>query len=306
MAGWWLNLSDHPLQAVQLLDGDPAQVAAWLSEKRVHFYAAHTGTLYESRDIKIPEIIDTREDNWRTFLDDLNAPNQSFLPAFNTDFLQIHTSHDGRLRLYALHHTNLILDMNRRQIALGLNGAAEIVALGMDREFGSLAALTDDGRLHIFQQQVYVGAFGIENEWADELPFSVFLPDSAGVVVLVGETRIQVWDMAGQVLHRRQAPAPIGVAACSPDGERIITGDREQAMIRVYNATLTPLRQHSAPDVLARATPVQLFGSPPPDDARLDALAVLNDDTLVFALHGTLCQTSLDELRELPQPRPLL
>ncbi|MBN1565098.1 MAG: hypothetical protein JXA10_14735 [Anaerolineae bacterium] len=304
--GWWLNLADRPIQAVQLLEGDPVQIAVWLSDKRVHFYAAQTGALYESRDITVPATMDLREQSWQTFLERLNAPNRAFIPLFNTNELQIHTSYDGRLRLYARNNSQLILDLNQRHIALKLHGAAELIALGMDRDFGSLAALTDDGYLHIFQQQVYVGAFGIENEWADELPFKVLLPDSAGVIVLVGETRIQVWDMAGQVLHRYQAPAPLGTATCSPDGERIITGDRDQAMIRVYDAPLTPLRQHSASDLLAQTTPIQLLSASPPADASLGALAVLNDDTLVFALHGALCQTSLNALNELPQPRSLL
>ena len=52
MVGWWLNLADHPLRAVQLLDGEPVQVAAWLSDDRVHFYAVQTGALFESREIK--------------------------------------------------------------------------------------------------------------------------------------------------------------------------------------------------------------------------------------------------------------
>ena len=306
MVGWWLNLADHPVRVVQLLDGDPVQVAAWLSDDHVHFYAAQTGALYESRAVKLPVLVDVHEESWHTFLDLLRAPNHAFLPSFDTDHTQVYTSYDGRLRLYALPSEGLMLDVDRRQIALGFNSGAEVVALGMDRDFGSLAALTDDGQLHIFQQQVYVGAFGIENDWADELPFGVFLPDSAGVIVLVGETQIQVWDMAGQVLHRYHAPAAMRVATCSPDGERIVTGDRDQAIIRVYDAALIPLRQHSASDLLAQAAPVQLFGSPPSEDACLDSLAVLNDDTLVFALHGALCQTHLSALNELPQPRALL
>lgn len=306
MAGWWLKLADHPIRAVQLLDGDTVQVAAWLSEERVHFYAAHTGALYESRVVKLPLSVDFGEEQWQTFLELLRAPNRAFLPTFDADRTRIYTSYDGRLRLYALQDIGLMLDMDRHQIVLGLNGTAELIALGMDREFGSLAVLTDDGRLHIFQQQVYVGAVGIENEWADELPFGLFLPDSAGAIVLVGETQIQVMDMAGQMLYRYRPPAAIGRAACSPDGERIVTGDRDQAILRVYDAALIPLRQHNALDLLARATPVQLLSTFPSEDARLDALAVSDDDTLIFALHGTLCQVYLGELNELPQPRILL
>jgi hypothetical protein len=306
MGGWWLKLADQPIRAVQLLAGDPVQVAAWLSSERVHFYAAHTGAFYESRRVTVPVPVDVREGRWQRFVDFMRAPNGARLPVYDVDHTQIHTSYDGRLRLYALQDAGLMLDVDRRLIALALAGEANVISLGLDREFGSIAALTDDGRLHIYQQQVYVGAFGIENEWADELPFGVFLPDSAGVVVLVGETQIQIWDMAGRALHRLAAPAPIGAAACSPDGERIVTGDRDQAVIRVYNGQLVPLRQGSAPDVLDRAVPVQLLAALPPNSARLDALAVMDDDLLVFALDGTLCQTSLREFDRLPQPRTLL
>lgn len=299
---WRLHLADHPIYAVHLLAGKPAQLAAWLSSDHVHFYAVDNGGFYESRQITLPTHTDLRDERWLTFLDSLRAPNHAYLPAFNGSHTEVFTSYDGRLRLYHLRGLNFILDADSHHLLLPFEGDIDAVkSVGFDRDFGTIAINDDKAKLYVFQQQIRVAEFQIE----DGLPRKMLLPDAAGLIYLVADNQILSLDMAGTILYRLDTLAAIGTAACSPDGELIVTGDRDRSVIHVYDAELKALRQHDAVDLLYQATPLQLFTSLPPNGHGLDAVSIANDGTLVFALMGTICLTNVRMLNELPQPRVL-
>jgi hypothetical protein len=121
----------------------------------------------------------------------------------------------------------------------------------------------------------------------------------------VETTRIQVRDMTGALLQSRQLSAAAGAAACAPGGAWLVTADRDQAFLRVYDQNLRLVYQGSAWDLWADAVQIQLLAAPPFATALASSVDVTNDGTLVFALGGSLCLSHIDQLTPVPQPRTL-
>ncbi|MBN2304739.1 MAG: hypothetical protein JXQ72_09695 [Anaerolineae bacterium] len=300
--GWWLHLAQYPLPAVYMLGGSPAQVAAWMSGQEVQFYGARDGALYSRLDVVPPTDVDRTSLAWRAFLETLRAPNGAYLPVVPTGDLTIYTSYDGRLRLYWARDHRLTLDVDGVQTTLARAGDALLVAVGLDRELGTVVCLDSDNRLHFYQQQVHVGAHAMPDGW-DSLSAAIQVPDAGGVAYVSDSASIVAVDMAGQVLHKQALTSGGGPVGCSPDGSYLVIS--EQGLIRVYNAQLQPLRQAAAHDLLARAEQLQLLAEAPIPDAVPQAVAIGDDGILVFALDGIVCQSYLRELAALPQPRTL-
>ncbi|MBN1201157.1 MAG: hypothetical protein JXJ20_04810 [Anaerolineae bacterium] len=302
--GWRLHLSDQPIQAVQLLGGDPRQIAVWPSAHEVCFYAESNGALYTCLRVSPPIASSFNSETWRAFVETLRAPNGVYLPVVDTGSLVIHTSKDGRLRLYQGYDGRLTLDMDGHQTRLEHRTDTPLAAVALDRELGTIGALGTDGVLHIYQQHMAIGAYPVAEDGDLTAPV-LLLPDVADQIVVADAARIQALDLNGQLQHTLPASSTVGAVACSPDGSWIIAADRDTGMIRLYDAQLTLLRQRAARDLLAEAEPVQLFAALPAPGMAPGALDVADDGTLLFSLGGMLCLTHVNELTKLPRPRAL-
>ncbi|NLX08900.1 MAG: hypothetical protein GXY36_04535 [Chloroflexi bacterium] len=302
--GWLLDLADRAIHAIQLLDGDPPQVAVWTDRHVVSFYDQVAGTFCGSLSTAWAAEAEPEQAARRAFLETLRAPNGAYLPVVDTGRAVIHTSRDGRLHLLQYDERRLVLEMDGYRGVLARDGAAPLVATALDRELGTVAALSADGQLHIYQQHVYVGAFPVEVR-LDGSPVHLFLPDGSGTVCLADSASLRVLDLGGTVQQTAALATPAGVVCWMPDGAWVVTGEPEQGMIRLYDAQLTLARQGSAERLLDRANLVQLFVMMPDPGAQLTAIALANDGTLAFALGGLLCVTQAAELVPQPQPRPL-
>jgi hypothetical protein len=297
--GWRLDLSDDPLAAVQVLDGNPVQIGAAADPHTMQFYAAATGAHYGT--LHTDTQLQPEDSAWQSFLETLRAPNGAYLPVADTGQYRVYSTYDGRLHLCWRRGGSLLVDMDGQRTTLPRNGDAPVVAAGLDREFGMVAVLDDAGRLHIYQQSVYVGAFAL-----DPRPHghpAVMLPDAAGLVLVADANWLQVVGAGGDLQRKLALPAAFGRATCSPDGSQIVISDH--TTLHVYTAELTLVRQGALLEVLERAQPVQLLGGLPLPDVPPEVIAVGNDGTLVFAVTGVLCVSHVDTLPALPQPRPL-
>lgn len=294
---WWLDLSDDPPHAVQLLDGDPALIAVWTTPQTVQFYAQDTGASYGHLTVSAPPGTD---EAWRDFLGSLRAPNNAYLPVVDTTAGVIYMAYDGRLSVYCLPDASLSLIVDGLQTALTPTGT--VCAIDLDRELGTVGVLAADGQLHIYQQHVHIGDFPAD---ASGDVVALLLPDFTGTIWIVSSARIQTRDLGGTLLHSKQPLAASSAAACTPDGALLVTADRDQAFLRVYDAELHLVRQGSAWNLWADSTQIQLLAAPPFEDALLRSLDVANDGTLVFALGGSLCLTHINQLTPVPRPRAL-
>ena len=300
--GWWLDIADDPPYAVQWLEGDPELIAVWGTLHEVRFYAQTNGAEYGR--LAVTPSVTPNDMGWREFLDTLRAPNGAYLPVVEAANLVIYTSHDGRLRVYQEGDKSLILDLDGHLAVLDRSGHAAFVTVGLDRELGTLGAVDADKRLHIYQQHVYVGAFPVKMH-GDPSDWNVLLPDWSDTVLVATIGNVQRFDMAGQLVGSLELPAAIRSAAVSPDGRWIVTADRDQPVLRVYESELHLICQENAWTLWSDTPQVQLLAAAPFMDAQPGSLAVGRDGTLVFSLGGGLCVTHMDRLTPIPQPRTL-
>ncbi len=105
---------------------------------------------------------------------------------------------------------------------------------------------------------------------------------------------------------RFTASSAVGLAACSPLGNLVILGERDQPFVQVYDADLRLLHRGNVRDVLEHVQPLQLMPRPPALEAQLRGLAIDDDGVFAFALGGVICCAHIDLLPDVPYPRPLL
>jgi len=302
---WRLHLSDSPIHTLHLLSSDSSvMLAIWLKASELAFYAAENGALLDVRNVSYPVNLSPTSDGWPVFVDSLRAPNGIYLPVINTGLWKIYTSHDGRLRVYQGHDHLLILDADGWQSFLERDGEAEVVAVGLDRELGTIGALSADGLLHIYQQHIYLGAYPVSLTSGTTPPL-LLLPDALGCVILIDAESIQVVDTAGQVLRHVMLSAPLSAAACSPDGSRMVILDRGTAILRIFDSQLNLIRQQSALDLMENATQLQLLAGLPGPDISSSSVDITNDGLVAFALDGAVCLIHTTEIATAPRTRAL-
>jgi hypothetical protein len=295
---WRLDLSDQPLHAVHFLAGDPPLLAVWLSPSEVWYYGVLDGAYYGEAQIVLPHPLDLVSESWRDFVVSLYAPNDAYLPHVDSGDVTISTSYDGRVRLCWERGARLMLDMDGQRAVLAAQRDVPFVAVAMDRDLGTVAALDAARTVYFYQQHVYVGRYTLT-----EISGSprLFVPDAAGQIVIAHETGITVVDSAGQVQATLAATTPIGYAACSPEGEFIAMADRDTPLLRICDAQLQTLYQGSARDLFQETHALQLLPCELSPISRVTALAVSDVGDLAFALEGSVVCTSVDVLPAVPR-----
>lgn len=303
---WRLHLSNQAIGRLDLLPGEPALLAAWTRRDRVTFFDIATGVQVADYTLRFIDANDRQGEHWVTFVTGLAAPNKAHLPYVQVGQVEIHTSADGKLRLYRVNEANLYLEANGREIKLEADANTEFVAAALDRDLGTIAALDASGKLHIFQQHIRVGAFDIGLQSPDGWQPLIAISDGGQAIFISNGEKIVLTNSGGTVVKEMNVHYFMNAMVCSPDGKRLLTSDIESGVVRVYQGDdLLPTHQRHAIDLLMEATQVQLLADLPPLSVALSALALNDAGTLAFAISGVLCVTDVAELDVLPRPQPL-
>jgi hypothetical protein len=305
--GWRLYLSNQAVQRLDMLTGQPPLLAVWMARGRVYYFDQQTGAQVGERTIPDVPAAARTDDVWHSFAAGLVAPNKAYLPYVRTALGDLRSSSDGRLRLVYAPPAALALELEGKDIALDTGAAARLRAVALDRLMGLVAALDENGLLHLFQQHIPLGAFDLGLRLGDGLPLAVVVAQGGGAVFASDGRQLVLTDSSGAVSRRLEAHYTIGHIACAPDGRLLATTDLDTNVIRVYNgADLTPTHQRHAVDLLAAARQVQLMADEPPALGALNALTLGSKGKLAFALGGMVCVSATSELNALPRARRLL
>lgn len=305
---WRLHLTNQAVQRLDILEGDPALLAAWSRRDRVAYYDLETGTPRGEVSLDFPAETDRSSEAWTAFAAELKAPNDAYLPVVRGPRFTVYITDDGRMRLYDDGDAALSLaEAGEDEIKLDMDGASGIAALALDRFLGLSAALDRDGKLHLFQQHIRVGAFDLDMKLEPDLRPALAISRGGGAIYVTEGRHIILTDSSGSVRKRIAAHYFVRQMTCSPDGRYLITGDMETGVIRVYDgAELIPTHQRFAIDLLAEATQIQLLADLPPPSVALSALTINNKGQLAFSLAGVICVADLSQMDELPRPQVLL
>jgi len=303
---WRLHLTNLAIRQIDIVTGKPTLLAVWTGRERVAFFDLDTGASVGETSLRAPVGEPRQSMKWQEFVAGLTAPNGAYLPLVRAGGTTIYTTEDGRMRLYAPGDGGLFLETDGKEVPLDTGGAA-LVALGLDRFLGLIAALDEQHRLALYQQHIRVGVFDTGLDMLDDTLPSVAVSNGGGAIFVSNGQAVLLLDSGGRVKHRLTAHYPIGRLACSANGKVLITSDPDTGVIRAYNgADFTPTHQRHAIDLLQDATQIQLIADLPAASAGVGALAVDNQGALAFALSGVVCVTHLNHLAVLPRPQPLL
>jgi hypothetical protein len=305
MMAWRLHLTNRAIQRLDIIEGEPTLLAVWSRRNRIAYYDLDSGILRGEQTFEIPEGGDRQGERWQSFVGGLKAPNDGYLPVVTAGEVTIHTTDDGRMRLYDMGAAGLYLEDDGKEARLD-TGDSTRRAVALDRFLGLSAALDQDGMLHVFQQHIKVGAFDLGLSLREELLPVVAIARGGGAIFVTDGQAVVLTDSGGQVRKRLETHYLIRQMTCSPDGGYLVTGDMDTGVIRVYHgADLALSHQRFAIDLVAAATQVQLLADMPPSSVALSTLTVADSGALAFSMAGVICVTDLSFMDELPRPQVL-
>jgi hypothetical protein len=301
---WRVHLTNQAIQSLDILPGKTALLVAWTQRDRATYFDLETGIEIGEHQHKA---VARQSEKWPEFIASLLAPNGAPLPLIRTAQFTLHTSDDGRLRLYRLAGNELLLELDGQEVKIELTTKSELALLALDRFMGVIAALDTKGKLHLYQQHIRVGTFDLKLSHNEDSKFSLAIA-SGGAAIFVSDGReLVLTNTAGQVQKRQPVHYFVGRIACSPNGKLLATSDPETGVIRVYSgADLTPTHQRHAIDLLQDAPQLQLIADLPPFNAASGTLVIDDRGRLAFSISGVICATELKQLDALPRPQPLL
>lgn len=297
---WRIHLSNQTIQRLHILREQLPVLAVATREPRIHFYHFETGVFVA--DVAFPPNIDFYDEA----LPIMMGPRQEvFLPVVRNGLLEVHFSHDGTKRLIRESADRFIFITTDGQRLLPLRAASTFVAVVMARETGTIAALDEHARLHLFEDGELMGTFPTRLEWTASARPAVKIADDGRLIVVSNGRLVTILNSEGRMIEQAQMHYFIGQLSCSPNGRTLLTSDLESGVLRVYQADrLLLTHQRFAIDLLTDANRLQLMTDSPPEHTAISALVAGPRGALAFALGGVVCVTDVQKLVPVPRPQP--
>lgn len=305
---WRIHLTNQAIQQLQILPGRPPVLAVWTRHDRSNFYTLDNGILLAEKGLPHPPSVERRSEAWQRYVLMLTGPERNqYLPYVNTTLVEIHATDDGNLRLYRLPDDRIFLETDGAEEELRIVGGERFIALDLDRALGTIAALDETCKLHIYQQNIRIGAFDLGLHIEPDLRPSIAISRGGGSIVATDGQRLVIVNNGGVLQKQREMHYYIGRIAISPGGGMVLTSDTENGVLRVYKSNgLTLTHQKFAIDLVAAADQVQLLADMPPMGTAVSALLAHNRGAIIFAMAGVICITDVSQFDELPRPQALL
>jgi hypothetical protein len=305
---WRIHLSNQSIQNIYFLAGKPAALAVWTRRDKVSFFETSAGTLLGEHNLSEVPKVPRSSETWQTYLGKLRgADPQYYLPYARLRNLEVFSTDDGKLRIYRQQDERLFIETEGEEEALSLVGGERLVAMDLDGALGVFVGLDENLRLHIYQQNIRVGAFdvGLKNE--GDLRAQVCISRGGDIIYASDGQRLVAVDTGGNRKKKIETHYFIGRLACSPAGGMVLTSDIESGVLRAYKGeNLILTHQKFAIDLVAAATQVQLLADLPPTGTAVSAIAAHTKGILAFAMGGVVVLSDVSMLDEVPRPRTLL
>ncbi len=298
---WRLQLPQPLIRRIDLLAGSSSVVAIWTQPDRVHYYDQRSAKALGERVIDKMTAIERSDPRWRKFLEELRAPNGAYLPLVQTTNLTVYSSDDGTLHLYQLADDSLLIDSGSKEARLETEDGVRLISVDLDRQLGLIAGLDALGKLHLYQQRMYIGICETGLSMEGEFTPAVLTSSGGKTTVAVDSVQIVTFDAVGKVRKRLELHYPLAAVALSPDGRLLITADADTGVLRLYDAdSLLPTHQRFAIDLAADARRLNAAAGGQIPTVVPSVLSVNNRGVIAFGLGGLLCVTSMSRMKALP------
>lgn len=303
---WRLQLSDRPVRRLDILSSKPSILAAWTQPDRVIYLDLQSGARVDDRlfDALLLNGTEARKgDAWDNYLKALKAPNGDALPLARTPKFHVYSTASGDMRLYR--GASLIFESEGKETPLEVDKDAQFVALAMDRQGGTVAALDRKARLHLFQKGARLGMFDLDLRLQDDIQPDISIADGGGILFVSDGQRVAVCENLGKAIRCVDMHYSVGTLACSPDGKLLLVSDMDAGVLRVYSGKeLALTHQRFATDLLTDAKRAQLIPTSSGSVAgvALGPVVMGLKGVFAFAIAGMICATNVARMK-VPRPQ---
>src|SRR5690606_7959094 len=220
------------------------------------------------------------------------ADSPYYLPVVRAQNVDILSTDDGALRVYRQRDEQLFMETDGVEDRLALIGGERLISMDLDGALGTFVGLDEKLNLHIYQQNIRVGAFDIGLKRDADLRANVTVSRGGSAIYASDGRRIVYVDTGGTVQRKLETHYYIGQMAASPSGGMVVTSDMESGVLRVYKGDkLILTHQKFAIDLVAAANQVQLMADLPPMGTAISAITAYSKGILAFAISGVVCVT---------------
>ncbi len=302
-----IHLTNQAIQQLHILPGKQAQLIVWTRHDKAQFYDLDTGTFLHEITLRAAPSARNSED-WLQFLSQTKGQDSKFyLPLIQMPSVDIFSTDDGGLRVYRQANDELFMETDGIEYPLRLIGGDKLIRMDLDGALGTFVGLDENLNLHIYQQDIRIGAFDIGLKRNRDLRANVAISRGGSAIYASDGRRLVIVDTSGTVQKTLETHYYIGQMAASPNGGMVVTSDMESGVLRVYRGEkLILTHQKFAIDLLADANQVQLMADLPPLSTAISAMTAYNKGIFAFAISGVVCVSNVKDMDEVPRPKTLL
>lgn len=308
---WRIHLANQAIQQLHMMQGRTPALIAWTRRDRAMFYAIETGALLGEKTIPpLPEDAAPESDAMKAYVGELYTYDErSYLPFVRLHGFDLYATSDGKKRLY--HLTNegeLHLEKSGERTPLEVDDVERFISIDVDAELGTIAALDEQSRLHLYHDDAYVDVFDLGLEPHDDLQSRLVVSRNGEKIFATDGRRIVQTDLDGHVVQMHdELHYLVGQMACSPNGGALLVSEIETGVIRLYRSDeLTPTHQRFGIDLVADANQVQLMADMPPPSTAVTSIVAHDDGVFAFTMLGVICASDIMKMTELPRPQALI
>lgn len=306
--GWRVHLANQAIQRLHFLGGKSPVLAVWTRADMAHFYDVQSGALLQETHYPPVPTLPFSSDAWQEYVGALVGYDpRTYVPMVRARATDVYITDDGKFRLYYQNDRELIVDNEGMITPLEVDAQVErFTALDLDRHLGTIAALDQRGRLHLYQQDIALGAYELGLHADEEARFALAMARGGNVIYLSDGRQLLAVSADGEVSKRLETHYRVGGIACSPSGAALLVSDAEAGVLRVYEGErlALPYQKHAI-DLIAAATQLQLLADLPPLGTTISSLAMYAQGICAFAMSGVVCCADVSEMDEIPRPKSM-
>ncbi len=303
---WRIHLANQAIRYLQILPVKPPVLAAWTRPNHVEFFDLESGAILGENTLLLPPHGEPSTTQWQDYMQGLVGFGNSYLPALHFADRSLFLTDDGKIRLYWDRGAGLVLDQGGVLNTLPVHNIPHFMAVDFDRQLGTVAAITVTGEVVLYQQDVHLGTWDVGLSPSSDRRVGITIARS-GQAVFATDGRVLVsLNQNGYVKKHFEAHYDIGLIACSPNGQVVLTTDNESGVIRLYRGDdLLLTHQKFAIDLVAHAQQLQLLAEMPPLMTGVTSVALYGGGVVTFAMAGVICVTHSDQMDALPRTKAM-
>ena len=193
-----IHLSNQAIQQLHILPGSRPQLVVWTKRDKAQFYDLEDGTLLNELALPIAPDEARSSEAWLSFLARTKGIDSPYyLPVVRTQLVDIFSTDDGAQRVYYQRDEQLFIETDGVEEKLALVGGEGLISMDLDGALGTFVGLDENLKLHIYQQNIRIGAFDIGLKRDADLRANVTVSRGGSAIFATDGRRLVYVDTGG-------------------------------------------------------------------------------------------------------------